>query len=272
MNTGKPGTRASRFDSEKLHRAIDSTYDQQSVAVKEKDPLSSFSDDSIVKNETVDPVAQQDQAKKREEMLAFLSTRLFSLKARFVFCLFILLLLIWIETAASLNFILPVYISLNSSVLGFLAADTLLLLLAGSLCGGSVIRGARSLFTFHPDSNSLSFVALLGAFINDIYLLLNSGSFLKDRMIYSSAAAAVLTLNLLGRLFDYRRARNGLRAMPKTGRFQSVKRLTPEKGVTRSEPETQSEPCLYPGTAVSMGDYISSAFSKTPGDRVAKVL
>ena len=289
MNSEIPGIKKPKFDSEKLKRSIDAIYDEEvSRTIENRDVMPSFQYDSapVEKGKSSllpEPVmtdaavpkapAKAPKTEDREELLAEIDKRLFSNASRLIFCLFTLVLLIWIETGAVLGFILPVYISLSDNLFGFLITDSLLLLAAGALCGPEIVRGAAALFRFRPDSGSLAFVAFFGAAVNDVYLLFNRTNFIKGGiMIYSSVAAAVLVFCLYGRAAELGRAKNGLKALPRTSEFYRLKKSVVAGGKASATGSREDMEVLVPVKGSITGDYLKDAFEKTPPDYAAKIL
>jgi cation transport ATPase len=292
MNTEFDSTGKHKFDSEKLKRAIDVVYNEEISADKGIDESLSFQnemEDQHLRRTGTDfsavPTgakatkskarsgAREEESQKRTEILCTLDKRIFSGVSRLIFCIFALVLLIWIEVGAVFGFILPVYVSINSNIYGFVIADTALLLMIGALCGSVILKGAAAVFTFQPSSESLVFLAFLGAMVNDVYLLLFKGNFIKGGvMIYSSVAAAVLTLSLMARIAELKRVRNGYRALPENAQSYSIRRVELPDGIVQSDGSVDVTEVLYPVKKSLPEPDGNDTDAPLPSDLAAKVL
>ena len=262
-----------RFNPAKLRETIESAEDAGSSAPAEKAEPESVPTMGFPRDGADEVVFSSDgqaaESEKRERMVR-LETGRFRLSIRFIFSLFCFILLVWIETAAINGYTMPVYISINGHLFGFAVADTLLLLTCGLLCGPDLLRGFRSFFTFRADARSLLAVAFTGALAVDFYLLLKPTNFGGAyRMVYSAAAAGILTMYLLGRLLRLRRLRYSTRVYEAGGEYYTLRKVSVQEN--SEDPDTHLAVCPVKIRHFPEED-MSSADACTPADSVARFL
>ena len=206
---------------------------------------------------------------QRAAAVSSVDSRRFSLAIRFLFAAFFTVLLGWLETAALAGYPMPGPLSAGDHPRVFLAVDAGLLLAVGALCGPGLLRGFRSLVTFRAETGSLLAVAFVGALADAGYLLAVPAGFAGGRrLVYSAAAAAVLTLYLLGRLVRLRRVRHTACALAEGGAFYTLRRVAVgKKGSARP-----GSLAACPVRTGAPDEVLGGQRAPTPADRIARVL
>jgi cation transport ATPase len=242
-----------RIDGEKLRQAIEAEFGSTDSSVPPKKPETP--------KEKANTIAA-DRLKLRDALLAKTDAELFRCVTRLTFVVFAFIFLAWFECGAALGLILPAPISVNQNIFGFLIADLSLLLVSGALCFPELKNGASAFFTFRADSDSLAFVAFVGAAVTVAYLMAFPNDFMSGGvMIYSSCASAALMFALWSRTMNVRRRKNSILALSEASDAYSLKNIEINDG----------EEMPYP-VADFLPDLDTPDDTPTPLDGAARVL
>lgn len=248
-----------KFDLEKVREQIEAIEDGACPWPEAPEPGRAAGPEDIR--------AAEERAARRAGAVRRMESRRFSLTVRFFFAVFFTVLLGWLETAAVNGYPMPGPFSAAEHPRAFLGVDAGLLLAVAALCGPALLRGFRSLVTFRAQTDSLLAVAFTGALADVVCRLARPAGSAGGRLVYSAAAAAVLTLYLLGRLARLRRVRHTACAL-EGGGFYTLRRVTADQ----KDAALRGEAIACPARVGEPDGMLGGGPAATPADRAARVL
>lgn len=255
--------------------------DSEKVSGKHIDPkkirLNIEKDEELEDEEVMFPVKKRQdsnvQSDESDDIQADQRDYLKSLKVRFSFAIFLTLILIaaavFASYASSLftaDIVAFVYIMLN----------LILLLGVGLLNFSSSFKGIASLFTFKPDADSIVSLSFYSALIGNIYTLCSFlmsselPTFASVSAVYSSCAAAVISFNLLAKIFYVSRVCNNLKLLDTIDTAYAAYTLSDDvaERVIPTFDGTPSIVCL--AKTDSLTDFLEKSYRPSPPDNAAK--